>query len=484
MADNKQAGLAVGSGPTFATDEIAGIDYPRAKIVWGVDGIATDVSAAAPLPVVQTGTPALPTGAATEATLAAASAKLPAALGQQAMAASMAVVIASNQSAVPVSGTVTITPSGTQTVTGAKTNNNAAPGATNIGALVAVANAAAPTQVEGNIVALRTNLAGDVAITLDSEAVVLGAGAATIGSLAANQSVNQAQVAGTAVDTNSGNKSAGTQRIVIATDQPNLTTPLNENVAQINGVAPLMGNGVTGTGSQRVTIASDNTAFAVNASGTKTNNNAAPGATNMGTLPALANAATPAWTEGNQVALSVDLAGALRAQLKQKATYAACTTAKTATTAGTGPWFSISGSSTKTIRIQKFRATFTVATGAVYADLVLKKTSAATSAGTATALTKVPHDSNSAASTVNACNFYTVLATAGTLVGVVDGFMAFAPLTGTVATFDQPITLEWTAKTESEAIVLRGTAQCLEASFGTTTTNAPTIHMQIVWTEE
>lgn len=36
------------------------------------------------------------------------------------------------------------------------------------------------------------------------------------------------------------------------------------NVAQINGVTPLMGNGVTGTGSQRVTIASDNTAFSVN----------------------------------------------------------------------------------------------------------------------------------------------------------------------------------------------------------------------------
>lgn len=37
------------------------------------------------------------------------------------------------------------------------------------------------------------------------------------------------------------------------------------NNAQINGVTPLMGNGGTGTGSQRVTIASDNTAFSVNA---------------------------------------------------------------------------------------------------------------------------------------------------------------------------------------------------------------------------
>jgi hypothetical protein len=58
-----------------------------------------------------------------------------------------------------------------------------------------------------------------------SAAIALAAGAATIGSLAANQSVN---------------------------------------VAMINGVTPLMGNGVTGTGSQRVTIASDNTAFSVN----------------------------------------------------------------------------------------------------------------------------------------------------------------------------------------------------------------------------
>jgi len=105
---------------------------------------------------------------------------------------------------------------------------------------------------------------------------ILGAGSATIGSLAANQSVNVAQLAGTTTDTNSGNKSAGTLRVVLATDQPALTNKLlvtpdansAVNVAQINGVTALMGNGVTGTGSQRVTIASDNTAFSVNATST------------------------------------------------------------------------------------------------------------------------------------------------------------------------------------------------------------------------
>jgi hypothetical protein len=46
--------------------------------------------------------------------------------------------------------------------------------------------------------------------------------------------------------------------------------------------------------------------------GNKTNNNAAPGATNVGALPAVANAAAPSLTEGNQVALSTTLTGALR----------------------------------------------------------------------------------------------------------------------------------------------------------------------------
>lgn len=44
----------------------------------------------------------------------------------------------------------------------------------------------------------------------------------------------------------------------------------------------------------------------------KTNNNAAPGTTNLGTLPAVANATVQSFTEGNQTALSMDLAGNLR----------------------------------------------------------------------------------------------------------------------------------------------------------------------------
>jgi hypothetical protein len=62
------------------------------------------------------------------------------------------------------------------------------------------------------------------------------------------------------------------------------------------------------SGNLRVTLASS----VVNATGTLTNNNAAPIADNLGVLPALANAVHPTWTEGFQVLLSEDLSGNLR----------------------------------------------------------------------------------------------------------------------------------------------------------------------------
>jgi len=124
-----------------------------------------------------------------------------------------------NAGSLTVDGTVTANAgTGNFNVVGTKSSNGGAPGATNLGTLPAVANAAAPTHTEANQVALRTNLAGDVAITLDSEAVVLGAGAATIGALTANQSINVAQIAGTTTAVNNGVVGAGVQRVTIASD--------------------------------------------------------------------------------------------------------------------------------------------------------------------------------------------------------------------------------------------------------------------------
>lgn len=68
MADNVTANAGAG-GATFATDDIGGVQYPRAKVVWGADGAANDTSAAAPLPVVQTGAHEVSLDAATLAAL-------------------------------------------------------------------------------------------------------------------------------------------------------------------------------------------------------------------------------------------------------------------------------------------------------------------------------------------------------------------------------------------------------------------------------
>lgn len=67
MAENVVANPGVG-GDTIAADEISAVKYQRIKIVHGADGVNDgDVATANPLPVVQTGTPGLPTGASTAA---------------------------------------------------------------------------------------------------------------------------------------------------------------------------------------------------------------------------------------------------------------------------------------------------------------------------------------------------------------------------------------------------------------------------------
>lgn len=168
-------------------------------------------------------------------------------------------------------------------------------------------------------------------------------------------------------------------------------------------------------------------------------------------------------------------------QFDNRATYSAATTAKTATAAGTGVFFSICGSATKTVRVTRLVISGTVATAAVYADVQVQKRSTATSGGTPVALTRVPHDSNLPGTA--AASYYTALGTGGTLVGNVVSRTVFMPITGTPALMPPPLEINL-GDQEPDALVLRGVAQCATASFGTTTTNAPTLTVEVTWTEE
>lgn len=205
------------------------------------------------------------------------------------------------------------------------------------------------------------------------------------------------------------------------------------------------------------------------------------------TDPALVVALSP-----NSVANGAAIAGGrgtpasdvIRMVPVEPTTYSCGTAAKTAVANSTLPFTTLCGSATKTVRVQKIRVSTTTATAAVYADLIVRRYSAAPTGGTSTAFTKVQHDTNDAAATATGCLIYTATPTDGTSVGVIDGTMTFSPITGTVAAFTQPQTLEYFARSDSEAIVLRGTAQCAVVSFGTAPGNAPTAHVQWTWTEE
>lgn len=89
------------------------------------------------------------------------------------------------------------------------------------------------------------------------------------------------------------------------------------SLTQMNGAAISMDTGPRGAGVQRVTLATNDL---LQVYGNKTNNLSTPGANNFGTLPAVANAADPSWTETAQVALSSDLAGYLRVLVGSGAT--------------------------------------------------------------------------------------------------------------------------------------------------------------------
>lgn len=251
-------GIFVTTQPTVTTGQSVDIQATNRGAVIvasGIDPIVVQPGNTAnttPWLVTSTSLP-LPTGAATSAKQAAPGvAGTPSAdvLTVQGTASMTPLKIDGSAITQPISGTVTAN-AGTNLNTSALALDTSVNGilvstasttAGQKGTLVqAASTAAAPTYVEGKTNPLSADLAGNLRVTGSL-------------SIAANSSVNVNQVAGTAVDTNSGNKSAGTQRFVLATDQPNLTTPFN--VALTSTPLPTGAStnaGITGTSSKTLT---------------------------------------------------------------------------------------------------------------------------------------------------------------------------------------------------------------------------------------
>lgn len=175
------------------------------------------------------------------------------------------------------------------------------------------------------------------------------------------------------------------------------------------------------------------------------------------------------------------LAGAMAMNDGLKATYRASIAALVAVT-GCTDLFTLTGSSTKTIRITRVEFSGTVATAALYLDVICLLRSTANSSGTSTSPTVVPLDSNSAAGSAVA-RAYTANPTTGTLVGAITTDKILLPLAGT-PTLTQRLVIEF-GNRPAQAVVLRGTTQVFAINLNAVTlANATSIDIAIEWTEE
>lgn len=209
---------------------------------------------------------------------------------------------------------------------------------------------------------------------------------------------------------------------------------------------------------------------------------------NVGTVAAQGNAVS---TDGLQQPYAATVVQTVSSGISLndglKASYSAAKQGLVAASSATDI-FTITGSSTKTIRVTRIElfATTTSATPAAL-DVLLLKRSTANTAGTSTGSpAAIPHDSTSAAASATVLA-YTANPTTGTLVGNIRAakyMMALA--TQTATDFPMPQVLVWDfGARPSQGIVVRGTSEVLAINLNAATPTATaSFNISIEWTEE
>lgn len=192
-------------------------------------------------------------------------------------------------------------------------------------------------------------------------------------------------------------------------------------------------------------------------------------------------ASLPTTADGQRVDAQSDLQGRIYVTNAPtdgaKPTYSLAATVTTA--AAATDVVTIVGSATKTIRVILVRVTG-IATTAITTPVLLIKRSTANTGGTSTAPTAVSHDSSNPAATATGLA-YTANPTVGATVGTLRQDRLTFATTATVA--EGPI--EWTLGNKpGQALVLRGTTQVLAVNLNGVTITGGSLSVDIEWTEE
>lgn len=431
------SGAATSANQTITNASVSSIDSKTAALVTGrvpVDGSAvTQPISASTLP--------LPSGASTSAnqtisngSLSSIDSKTPV-LGQTLMATSQPVTIASNQSAIPVTGTfyqatqpisVATLPLPAGSATSANQTTELSTLAT-IAANTAITTVTQPTGSNLHTVidsgAVTANIGTTNGLALDASVNTLLKPASTLAAV-----TNLSQLNGAPISMNTGIRDAGTLRVSIATNDivpvSQSSVPWITAGASAAGVAPLY-NPVSISG--------------IDAAGLKRSFRTD--------------------SLGNLLTSIVD---------GTKRTYSAATGTFTIAANSTDV-LTITGSATATVKVNKLSLSCTQTTGS-YQDLFLVKRSTANSAGTSTTLASVPLDSNNVATTATVRS-YTANPTLGTSLGNLRATkvaVATAALTSTGGNNSTNINLNefaWAAENSSQAFILRGVSQVLSLNF-------------------
>lgn len=237
MADN--VAITAGTGTTIGADEISSVKYQRVKVIVGADGTNDgDVCTANPLPISDAG------GAITvDGTVAVTNAGITSIDGKITACNTGAVVLSSGTvtAVTSITNAVAVTNAGITSIDGKVT-------ACNTGAVVLAAGTAEIGKLAAGVAEIgNVKNSGTFAVQEASAADIKTAVQLIDNAVDGNYLNTNMNIAGTDVDGNSGNKSAQTLRVVIATDQPQLTAKLlttEDNSGSIKTAVELIDNAV------------------------------------------------------------------------------------------------------------------------------------------------------------------------------------------------------------------------------------------------
>lgn len=414
---------------------------------------ATQAISAAALP--------LPSGASTSAlqttgntSLATIASNTPA-VGQALMAASSPVVIASNQSAIPVTGTFF---QATQPVSGTFFQ---------------------ATQPVSGTFWQATQPISAAALPLPTGAAT-AAGLTTINTTLGSPFQAGASIGNTAFGaTQSGTWTVGVNNFPATQAISAAALPLPTGAAT-SAKQPAFGTaGTPSTDVLTVQGAASMTALKVDGSGVTQ-----PVSGSLGRSWTL-SAGTDSVTVGvTSIAAGTTTIGAVAPVDGFKATYGAATTNTFTAVATPTDICTITGSASKTIRVLRVAIQGTQTTGG-YETFGFVKRSTANTGGTSAALTGVPYDSNDAAATATVLQYTANPTALGTAVGTIGSYRTYIPVsaTGTGGTQLPPAFYTF-SDLPAKAVVLRGTSQVLAINGNSTTMAGNVLTCLFVWTEE